>query len=187
VELSSTISGDTWVLTNIYAPCTAEIKQEFLDWFHNYDMPVDVDWLLVGYFNLIKKPQDRNKTGGNAREMTDFNAAINSHGLEELKLYGSKYTWTNKQLSPLLERLDWFFCSTTWMTNYLGSSVSTLSSDNSDHTPCLVKMSTDIPKARVFRFENCWMLHGDFLQNMEHGWNVPVTREDRTMKVTTKF
>jgi hypothetical protein len=73
------------------------------------------------------------------------------------------------------------------MTNYPGSSVSTLSSDNSDHTPCLVKISTDIPKARVFRFENCWMLHGDFLQNMEHGWNVPVTQEDRTMKVTAKF
>jgi hypothetical protein len=74
--------------------------------------------------------------------------------LEELKLLENKFTWTNKQASPLLERLDWFFASASWMTSYPGSSISTLSKDALDHYPCLISVSTDIPKAKIFRFEN---------------------------------
>jgi hypothetical protein len=51
---------------------------------------------VIGDFNLIRKPKDRNKPGGNVSEMVDFNAAINRHGLKELRLNGAKFTWTNK-------------------------------------------------------------------------------------------
>jgi hypothetical protein len=56
-----------------------------------------------------------------------FNDAISNQRLEELKLNGNKFTWTNKQSSPLLERLDWMFASASWLANYPSSSVSTLS------------------------------------------------------------
>jgi exonuclease III len=46
------------------------------------------------------------KPCGNVQDMLNFNAAISALGLEELKLNGNKFTWTNKQSSPLLERLD---------------------------------------------------------------------------------
>jgi hypothetical protein len=59
-------------------------------------MQPDVDWLVIGDFNLIRKSKDRNKPGGNVSEMVDFNAAINRHGLKELRLNGAKFTWTNK-------------------------------------------------------------------------------------------
>jgi hypothetical protein len=64
--------------------------------------------LLVGDFNLIRMSSNRNKPGGNVQEMLKFNVAINNLRLQELNFIGSKYTWTNKQASPLLERLDWF-------------------------------------------------------------------------------
>jgi hypothetical protein len=64
VELSSTLSGIPWVLTNVYAPYTPDGKQEFLEWFHNIDMPIDTDWLVVGDFNLIRRSSDRNRPGG---------------------------------------------------------------------------------------------------------------------------
>jgi hypothetical protein len=35
--------------------------------------------------------------------MLQFNAAMSNLRLEELKLIGNKFTWTNKQVSPLLE------------------------------------------------------------------------------------
>jgi hypothetical protein len=57
-------------------------------------------------FNLIRRPSHRNKPGGNGRDMLNFNAAISSLRLEELKLNGNKFTLANKQESPLLERLD---------------------------------------------------------------------------------
>jgi hypothetical protein len=106
VELTSTLSEIPWVLTNVYAPCTPEGKLEFLDWFHNIDMPIDTDWLITGDFNLIRRNSDGNKPGGNIQDMLAFNDAISNLRLEELKLYGNKYTWSNCQQSPLLERLD---------------------------------------------------------------------------------
>jgi exonuclease III len=35
VEFVSMISGAVWVLTNVYAPCIAEGKVEFLNWLHD--------------------------------------------------------------------------------------------------------------------------------------------------------
>lgn len=36
-------------------------------------------------------------------------------GLLELPIKGRSYTWSNMQENPLLEQLDWFFTSTTWI------------------------------------------------------------------------
>ena len=42
--------------------------------------------------------------------------------------------------------------------------------ETSDHVPCLMKISTAIPKSHVFRFENYWLHHEDFLQQVTLGW-----------------
>jgi hypothetical protein len=77
---------------------------------------------MIGYFNLMRKPEDRNKPGGNLSEMMEFNAAIGNQRLEELKLNGAKYTWTNTTFSSsrtfglvlclciLADQLSWIFC-----------------------------------------------------------------------------
>lgn len=104
----------------------------------------------------MRKPEDRNKPDGDVNEMLLFNEAISSLGLIELPLYGRKYTWTNKQPSPLLERLDWFFTSSSWTTSYPGTCVNSLVMQTSDYWPCNTSISTTIPKSQVFRFENYW-------------------------------
>jgi hypothetical protein len=186
-EFTSTMSGARWLLTNVYAPCSPNGRQDFLNWMNDIDMPVDTNWLLVGDFNLLRRLSDRNKDGGNIHDMLSFNATLSNLRLEELKLFGNKYTWTNKQESPLLERLDWFFASCTWIAQYPGSFVKTLSRDISDHSPCLVSVSTGIPKAKSFRFENYWMLHKDFMQIMEHGWSLPNNQTDKAKVLRYKF
>jgi hypothetical protein len=60
VEFTSTFSGASRIITNIYAPCTLEGRHDFINWLHNVDMPDDTDWLLVGDFKLIRRPSDRN-------------------------------------------------------------------------------------------------------------------------------
>jgi hypothetical protein len=42
----------------------------------------------------------------NREEMLMFNDAISKLGLVELPLKGRKYTWSNMQRDPLLEKLD---------------------------------------------------------------------------------
>ena len=60
-------------------------------------MPDDILWLIVGDFNLIRKPEDRNRPGGNIGEMLMFNNAIRSLGVVEIPFHDRKFTWTNKQ------------------------------------------------------------------------------------------
>jgi hypothetical protein len=48
---------------NIYGPCHAEGKAIFLDWFSNITMADDIDWIVMGDFNFIRNPKDRNKPG----------------------------------------------------------------------------------------------------------------------------
>jgi exonuclease III len=100
IELVSTMSGDSWVLSNVYAPCIVQGRLDFLDWFGSIDMVDDIDWLIVGDFNLIRKQSDRNKQGGNIANMLNFNAAISNLRIEELKLHGNIFTWSNMQQSP---------------------------------------------------------------------------------------
>ena len=69
-------------------------------------MPNTVNWLVVGDFNLYRSPNHRNKPGDDHLEMYLFNEAISALGLFELPLKGRRYTWSNKQFPPLMERLD---------------------------------------------------------------------------------
>ena len=83
-----------------------EGKIAFIQWFENIRMPDDFDWLVVGDFNLIREPSNRNKPGGNHNDMFRFNEAINKLSLVEIPLKSKRFTWSNKQQVPLLERLD---------------------------------------------------------------------------------
>jgi hypothetical protein len=77
---------------------------------------------------------------------------------------------TNKQVSPLLARLDWFFTSTCLTLTYPNTSTTALAMEPSDHAPCVISISTTIPKAKIIRFENYWMEHEHFMDIVSHGW-----------------
>lgn len=186
MEFTYLPSSEQWVLTNIYAPCIDEGRAQFLERFASVDMLNTIDWIVLGDFNLIRGPQNRNKPGGDINNMFAFNEAISSLGILELPLHGQKYTWTNKQEHALLQRLDWFFTSASWATKFLGTTAHTLSRDTSDHVPCLVKIQTNIPRARMFRFENFWMEHRDFQQVKEHAWSLPSPHTYRAKHIVAK-
>jgi exonuclease III len=74
VEFSSNYNREAWLLTTVYAPCTPNGKRAFLNWFKNIQIPDDREWLVIGDFNLIRRPEDRNK-------VFLFNEVINTLGL----------------------------------------------------------------------------------------------------------
>jgi hypothetical protein len=58
----------------------------------------------------------------------------------------------------------------------------------SDHAPCQIVISTHIPKASVFRFENFWIDHPGFFEVVTNAWNSLENRSLRSATViTTKF
>lgn len=69
---SSHSSMDCWILTNVYGPCQPEEKTQFISWFKNIQMPEDIDCLVLGNFNFIRSPSDRNAPGGDINNMFLF-------------------------------------------------------------------------------------------------------------------
>jgi hypothetical protein len=64
VEFSAISSDENWIVINIYAPCSPHGKIDFLRWFSNINMPTEKLWLIVGDFNLMRRPENRNIAGG---------------------------------------------------------------------------------------------------------------------------
>jgi hypothetical protein len=55
-------------------------------------MPDSQSWIIVGDFNLIRRPENKNKTGGDSTLMMTFNEAISKLGIIELPLSRQKFT-----------------------------------------------------------------------------------------------
>jgi hypothetical protein len=187
LDFSSRHDNANWVLTCVYAPCTPEGRTLFLNWFKNITMPARTNWLILGDFNLIRKIEDRNKPGGDLNDIFNFNAAISQLGIVEIALKGRKYTWSNMQPSPLFEKLDWVFTSSSWTNSYPTTSVKALDMVPSDHCPCIVSILTQIPKSKIFRFENFWLKHPDFQNVLSQCWNEPVSDSDKAKVLTAKL
>lgn len=84
-----------------------------------------------------------------------FNETINKIDWIELPLKGRKYTWSNMQQSPLMEKLD---------VNFPNSEAFPLAKTTSDYIPYVIKIGTKIPKCHIFRFQNSWMTKPGFDQ-----------------------
>ena len=75
----------------------------FTQWLYDVLIPSNHDWLLLGDFNYMRAPDNRNKPGGNIHDMITFNDIIRKQQLIELPVKGRTYTWSNMQNDPLLE------------------------------------------------------------------------------------
>ena len=47
IKFISKLTGDSWILTNIYGPCQGDTKEVFLNWFGNIQMPDDTKWMIM--------------------------------------------------------------------------------------------------------------------------------------------
>ena len=69
IRFTSKQTGEHWILTNIYGPCQDDRRQEFIQWFQDIDMPIETKWMIMGDFNYIRYPQNRNIQGGSISDM----------------------------------------------------------------------------------------------------------------------
>jgi hypothetical protein len=143
--------------------------------------------MVLGDFNLIRSPENRNKPGGDISEMFKFNSVISALGLNEVNLMGRKFTWSNMQPQPLLEKIDWIFISNCWLNNFPITTAKALDMIPSHHCPCVVSISSSIPKVKIFRFENYWLENPDFLNILAQSWNSGPAIPDSAMNLNAKF
>lgn len=150
-------------------------------------MPDSTYWLIMGDFNFIRYPENRNRAGADTQDMFSFNDAISSQALVEIPLKNRSFTWSNMQQAPLLEKLDQIFSSESWTLNYPNTLAFPLAKPISDHTPCVIKVGTKIPKSQIVRFENFWLNHHDFKDTVKHIWDQNIQESDSAKRLAAKL
>jgi hypothetical protein len=171
VKLRSLQSSQEWLLTNIYGPCAPGPKAKFTNWFYNYDSSNYDLWKLVGDFNLMLSPDNRNRLGGNVQDMLLFNDIIHHLDLVVVPPKDRFFTWSNMQDNCLLEKLDWVFTNSDWTLAFPNMMAHTLTDAVLDHLPYVMQMLSAIPRTNTFRFENHWISHPGFMPIVEQIWN----------------
>jgi exonuclease III len=187
INFTSTHNNANFTLVSVYGPCHGEERDNFVSWLYNMSIPLEQNWLILGDFNFIRSPENRNRPGGDINDMNVFNEIIGHLGLLELQLKGRKFTWSNKQNTPLLEKLDWFFTSANWISDYPNTLVLPLAHSGSDHVPCVVSIDTSIPKAKLFWFENYWVQMPSFLDCVKASWDKPSSKSYSSARMADKL
>jgi hypothetical protein len=164
INFTSMHNNEIWTMGCVYGPCQGVERDNFVSWLYNLQIPPEANWLMLGDFNFMRSQDNINKPGGDIHDMFLFNEIIGHLGLLELPIKGRAYTWSNMQKDPLLEQLDWFFTSANWISSFPNTMVIPLAKNGSDHVPCVVNIDTNIPKAKIFRFDNYWVDMPGFLE-----------------------
>jgi exonuclease III len=102
-----------WNFVNIYGAAQEESKDEFLTELADLLNKNKDSILIGGDLNIIRFSTEKNK-GGIHKHSGVFNSIINTYELIDLGMTGGKFTWSNKQNNPTLERLDRYLVSKSW-------------------------------------------------------------------------
>lgn len=170
VFLSSSITNFSFLVTNIYAPSTPELRPDFLAELKTIAPPASVPWIFSGDFNMIRYAHEKNNNNFRLAEAEYFNDCINDMCLIELPLLDRNFTWSNRRASPTLERLDRVFINLRWDELLPNTTLSSLTRATSDHVPLRIDISTTIPNSHVFHFENYWVHSPGFFETMASAW-----------------
>lgn len=162
---------DSWWITVVYGPQQNEVKVEFLGELLSFRAGNAGPWLLCGDFNLIFEAADKNNGRLDRRNMRRFRAFIDSAHLQDIALIGRRYTWSNGQDAPTLERLDRALATVEWFILFPYHCLKQLSSDCSDHWPLLLMLDTSPGAKWQFRFESFWTKLPGFQEVVALAWS----------------
>ena len=122
----------------VYGPTHHNLSGIFLDELIEICTLRHLPMTLGGDFNLIRKESDKSSTLHNHLLTSHFNDFIGNHCLREVTRVGSRYTWTNKQLSPVQANLDRFFMTSDWEDKFPLCLAWGLTRVGSDHAPIIL-------------------------------------------------
>lgn len=89
---ASTLSDCDFTVTNVYAPLDHHLTPAFLDELLSLLPTVNGPWVIIGDFNLIRSPEDKNNDNINLALLNAFNQTIEQLAVLELPLLGHSYT-----------------------------------------------------------------------------------------------
>lgn len=159
-----------WIL-NVYGPAHHDLSGEFILDLSNFCSREILPMVLRGDFNLIRSNKDRNQGQGDPKLMELFNNFIGSFQLRDIFVSGVKYTWSNRQKIPTMEKLDRILVTSNWDLNYSKSFACSKARIGSDHSPLILDSGKKgDPRSNYFFFEEKWIHQEGFFDLLGKKW-----------------
>lgn len=116
--MKSIDDGFKWGVINVYGPVQVELKADFLRELMEIILLVEVPIIVGGDFNLVRDSSEKSTGNVNNSLVNFFNQFVSDVNLREMYRHGGTYTWTNKQISPIMAILDRVFISADWEVQF---------------------------------------------------------------------
>jgi hypothetical protein len=163
-------NGQPWWLSGVYGPQDIDDKIRFLQELRQIRIDCHGPWVVADGFNLIYRVEDKNNSNLNMAMMGRFRRFTNDVKLIDLPLCGRKYTWSNHQSSPTLVKLDRALCSVDWEALFPNSLLQSAASQDSDHCPLILGLTSNCYGKRRFHFESFWPKLEGFQEVAQEAW-----------------
>jgi hypothetical protein len=160
-----------FLLTVVYGTSDDVVKEKFLDELLSISLNSQVQWVVLGDFNLIYKARDKNNLNLNRQLMGRFRRSLDMCELFEFALQNRRYTWSNERALPTLMWLDHVFCNEDWDLMHGDFKLMALSLSLSDHCLLLLFHQEKPTIHDSFRFENFWPRVPGFKEVVHEAWN----------------
>uniref|UniRef100_A0A453L078 Endonuclease/exonuclease/phosphatase domain-containing protein n=1 Tax=Aegilops tauschii subsp. strangulata TaxID=200361 RepID=A0A453L078_AEGTS len=147
-------NGGHWWFTCVYGPQTDMDKVAFMQELVDVRELHAGPWAIMGDFNLLVSPQDKNNDVINRRMIARFRNKANQLEVKEMYLNGRKFTWSNERQRPTMEKIDHVFTTNCWDDAYPAALLTAMGSAVSDHCPLLLDINAYFAYGKRFRFES---------------------------------
>ncbi|CAN6218645.1 unnamed protein product [Urochloa humidicola] len=175
-------------LATVYGPAHDDKKEQFLTELAQICSNRTTPLIIGGDFNILRFGSEKNKKFEGSKMTDIFNLIINTYGLRDLDMVGGKYTWSNNQANPTLERLDRVLMNEAWEKVFPLTNLRKIPRSVSDHNPLLL-CSDQGQKARnmQFCFETSWIKHHEFVPKIAEIWGEQVIAKNSTERWNIKI
>ena len=168
--------SNTFLVTNVYGPQRIDDKLRFLDSVVDLrNRHVGIPWVMGGDFNMIKSlSEKRGVTKALSKDSLAFQTFTSNMKLVDSETNNGLFTWNNKRGDEALvsSKLDRFMISEELMLIDKEITARILPFGGLDQWLIQLEVKgIDSPRNRPFKFENIWLSHLDFINNIEKWWS----------------
>ncbi|KAA3465253.1 LINE-1 reverse transcriptase isogeny [Gossypium australe] len=173
------VSNNNFFLTFVYGNLDKSKRKTLWDVLKSVMPPKSIPWILMGDFNAILAPEDKQSPHTISKRCNLFGNFIDS----DLGFSCPNFTWQRGGTSVKLDRA---LANDTWMASFPHCLVSNLPRIKSDHRPILLYTRTDmnLAKGRPFRFLAGWTKHHNFSSFVKEKWNYGGNMADSLSNIT---
>ncbi|XP_062118077.1 uncharacterized protein LOC133831698 [Humulus lupulus] len=175
-------TDQVFCLTVVYGSNQLEARRYL--WYELTNLSFHVKpWLIVGDFNAVFDSKDR--MGGKAitmKELEDARHWLDLGIVEEMKIMGLFYTWSNNQEggNHIFSKLDRVFFNKDWLDSFPNVSATANWEVVSDHCVIILKqLSAQKDGIQPFHFYNMWTGHPQFKPTFLANWYKPLKAKGR--------